>query len=155
MEDRESRGEIGKAEESTWPAQLPNDEVTRQNDKRERQKTAKTHVTKTCKAWSSTHPSHFPNFQCSIRITVWLQRFLVNCRLPDEFREKDRTPRSTEIKKAETFWLKQTQAEAFPNGAAEKSLECLNPKQDDNSLLRADGSLRYRLVHTYDATTQA
>ena len=102
-----------------------------------------------CKARSSIDPSHFPNFQCLIRVTGWLQCFLVNCRLPDEFREKGRTLRSNEIK-AETFWLKQMQAEAFPNGAAEMSLEWLNPKKDDDGLLRSDRRLRYAVDLPYE-----
>ena len=58
--------------------------------------------------------------------------------------------RSNEIKKAETFWLKQTQTETFPNGTAEKSLERLNPQKDDDGLLRADGHLRYVDDHPFE-----
>ncbi len=47
---------------------------------------------------------------------------------------------------AETFWVKHTQSEAFPNGVQEKSLVQLNPTKDDNGLLRING----RLHHTED-----
>ena len=83
--------EMVKAEESTWPAKRPNDDVT-----------------------------------------------------------DGRMLRSNEIKKVETFWFKQMQAEVFPDGAAERSLEQMKPKKDDDGLLRADGRLRYADDLPYD-----
>lgn len=43
--------------------------------------------------------------------------------------------------KAETFWLKQAQDEAFPKGEEEGSLWRFNPKKDDEGLLRVDGRI--------------
>ena len=58
-------------------------------------------------------------------------------------RRKDRILLPTEISGAETFWIKQTQAQAFPGGEKEGSLTRLNPKHDGNGLLRMDGRLRF------------
>lgn len=134
--------ELVKADESTWPPQLPNDEIEEKIDENERRKAEQTHVTKEDQGSCFLEPSHFSNLQRLIHITGWMQRFLVNCRLPDENREKSHTLRPHETKRAETFWIKHAQAEAFANGEAEKSLAQLNPKKDDESVLRADGRLR-------------
>ena len=57
------------------------------------------------------------------------------------FRRKDRILLPTEISKAETFWIKQAQAQAFPGGENEGSLTRLNCKNDVDGLLRMDGHL--------------
>lgn len=57
---------------------------------------------------------------------------------------------SDEITAAETFWIKQAQAQAFPDGENEGLLTGLNPKRDDNDLLRMDGRLRFADNLPYD-----
>ena len=47
-----------------------------------------------------------------------------------------------ELQKAETYWLKRVQLEAFPDSDKQKCLVQLNPKKDEQGLLRADGTLR-------------
>ena len=120
--------EMVKAEKSTWPAQRPNDEVTGQKDELERRKAARTNVTNKCKDSTCIDPSQFPNFQSLIRVTGWIQRFLVNCRLPDASREKGRMLGSNEIKRAETFWLNKRKLTSFLTVQKRSSWSGLNPK---------------------------
>ena len=67
-------------------------------------------------------------------------------------RRKDRILLPTEISEAETFWIKQAQAQAqpFPGGENEGSLTQLNPKSDGDGLLRMDGRLRFADELLYD-----
>ena len=65
-------------------------------------------------------------------------------------RRKDRILLPTEICEAETFWIKQAQAQAFPSGENEGSLTQLNPKSDGDGLLRMDGRLRFADELPYD-----
>ena len=83
-------------------------------------------------------------------MTAWLQRFLSNCRLPKHLQRKDGRLLSDEITAAETFWIKHTQAQTLPDGENERSLTRLNPKRDDNGLLRMDGRLRFADNLPYD-----
>ena len=57
-------------------------------------------------------------------------------------RRKDQILLPTEISEAETFWIKQAQAQAFPGGENEGSLTQLSPKSDGDRLLRMDGHLQ-------------
>ena len=88
-------------------------------------------------------PNKFSSLKRLVHVTGWVQRFLTNCRLPMHLRRKDRILLPTEISKAETFWIKQVQAQAFPGGENEGSLTRLNPKNDGDGLLRMDGRLRF------------
>ena len=63
---------------------------------------------------------------------------------------KDRILLPTEISEAETFWIKQAQAQAFPGGENEGSLTQPNPKSDGNGLLQTDGRLRFADELPYD-----
>ena len=67
-------------------------------------------------------------------------------------RRKDQILLPTEISEAETFWIKQAQAQAqaFPGGENEGSLTQLNPKSDGDRLLRMDGRLRFADELPYD-----
>ena len=64
-------------------------------------------------------------------------------------RRKDRILLPTEISEAETFWIKQAQAQAFPGGESEGSLTQLNPKGDGDGLLM-DGRFRFADELPYD-----
>lgn len=94
----------------------------------------RTHVTKS-HASASIDPSHFSSLKCLVHVTGWVQRFLTNCRLPKDLERKDRTLLSAEISTVEIFWIKQAQAEAFPDREKEGSLTQLNPKSDGDGLL--------------------
>ena len=83
-------------------------------------------------------------------VTGWVQRFLTNCRRPMNLQRKDRILLPTEISEAETFWIKQAQAQAFPGGENEGSLTQPNPKSDGNGLLQTDGRLRFADELPYD-----
>ncbi len=132
--------EMIQGEESTWPPRLPNGEVEKSIDKNERRKV--THTTRNTPKKSFISPDNFSNFWRLLRVTGWVQRFVANCRLPAEDRKKTRGLSVRELQKAETYWLKQVQLEAFPDGDQQKSLAQLNPKKDEQGLLRADGRLR-------------
>ncbi len=132
--------EMIQGEESTWPPLHPNGEVEKNIDNNERRKV--THTTRNTPKKSFISPDNFSNFWRLLRVTGWVQRFVANCRLPAEDRKKTRGLSVHELQKAETYWLKQVQLEAFPDGDQQKSLAQLNPKKDEQGLLRADGRLR-------------
>ena len=84
---------------------------------------------------------HFKSLNRLVHATGWIQRFLTNCRLPMNLWRKDLILLPTEISEAETFRIKQAQAQAFPEGENEGSLTRLNPKNDSDGLFRMDGRL--------------
>jgi len=88
-------------------------------------------------------PNKFSSLKRLVHVTGWVQRFLTNCRLPMNLRGKDRILLPAEISKAETFCIKQAQAQAFPGGENEGSLTRLNPKNDCDGLLWMDGWLGF------------
>lgn len=131
-----------KDDESTWPAVLPLKENAEQTSDCERRTKNRTHVTKSS-ASESIDPSRYSNMTHLVHVTGWVQRFLSNCRLPKDLQRKDGSLLSDEITAAETFRIKQAQAQAFPDGENEGSLTRLNPKRDDHGLLRMDGRLHF------------
>ena len=134
--------EILQQDESTWPPQIPNEKVQRNIVEGERRKVNVTHTTRDSSNQSIIDPNRFSSFQRLVRVTGWVRRFLSNCKRPNENREKSRTLRAQELQQAETYWFKRTQSEAFSDGVKEKCLIQLNPKKDENGLLRSDGRLR-------------
>lgn len=130
-----------KDNQSTWPAAPPPRDNTK-TEHFERQTTTRAHMTRNraivildLKKFSS--PKHL------VHVTRWVQRFFTNCRLPMNLRGKDQILLPTEILEAETFWIKQAQAQAFPGGENKGSLTRLNPKNDDDGLLQMDGCLYF------------
>ena len=114
-----------KDNESTWPAAPPPRDNTKKNEDCERRTTSRTHVTKS-HASVIIDPNKFSSLKRLVHVTGWVQRFLTNCRLPMNLRRKDRILLPTEISEAESFWIKQAQAQAFPGGENEGSLTQLN-----------------------------
>ena len=129
-----------KDDESTWPAAPPPRDNTEKNEDCERRTTSRTHVTKS-HASVIIDPNRFSSVKHLVHVTGWVQRFLTNYRLPMNLRRKDRILLPTEISEAETFWIKQAQAQALSGRENEESLTQLNPKSDGDGLLRLDGSL--------------
>ena len=138
-----------KDDESTWPAAPPPRDNTMKTEDCERRTTSRTHVTKS-HASMIIDPNKFSNLKRLVNVTGWVQRFLTNCRLPMNLRRKDQILLPTEISEAETFWIKQAQAQTFPGGENEGSLTQLNPKRDGEGLLRMDGRLRFADELPYD-----
>ena len=132
--------EIIQEEESTWPPQLPNKEVEKSIDEKERRKVI--YMTQQDQNESLICADNFSNFWRLLRVTCWMQRFITNCRLPVESRKMTRGLSVQELQKAETYWLKRVQLEAFPDSDKQKCFVQLNPKKDERGLLRADGRLR-------------
>ena len=138
-----------KDNESTWPAAPPPRDNTKKNEDCERRTTSRTHVTKS-HASVIIDPNKFSSLKRLVHVTGWVQRFLTNCRLPMNLRRKDRILLPTKISEAESFWIKQAQAQAFPSGENKGSLTQLNPKSDGDGLLRMDGHLRFADELPYD-----
>ena len=138
-----------KDNESTWPVAPPPRDNTKKNEDCERRTTSRTHVTKS-HARVIIDPNKFSSLKRLVHVTGWVQRFLNNCRLPMNLQRKDRILLPTEISEAETFWIKQAQAQAFPCGENEGSLTQLNPKSDSDGLLQRDGRLRFTDEPPYD-----
>lgn len=100
-----------KNDESTWPAApLPRDN-TKKTEHCERRTTTRTQMTRS-HAIVIIDPNKFSSLKRLVHVKGWVQRFLTNCRLPMNLRRKDRVLLPTEMSEAETFWIKQAQAQA-------------------------------------------
>ena len=95
-------------------------------------------------------PQRYSSFRRLCRVTAWILRFATNVKLPFESRVKENVLSLSEIAHAETYWIKQTQREAFPNAEKDSTLLQLNPRKDDEGLLRMDGRLRLADELPYD-----
>ena len=89
-------------------------------------------------------PENYSSFRRLIRVTAWIHRFSSNCacKRRGEDRELNRSLVQLEIKQAERYWLKRTQAEGFRD-ERQKSLENLCIMKDDDGLLRLSGRLQH------------
>ena len=76
-----------------------------------------------------------------MRVTAWVRRFVVNCRQRKHCLKENELP-VEEVQKAEDFWLKRAQGEAFQTIEGEKSLYSLSPKMDEDGILRVNGRFR-------------
>ncbi len=56
-------------------------------------------------------PSRFSTFSRLCHVSGWIKRFAKNCRRLRESRQLDSTTSLTEVREAETFWVKQAQSE--------------------------------------------
>ena len=139
---------IIQCEESTWPSQLPNERDDESISNDERRKV--THATIETPGNNSIDPKHFSNFRNLVRTFGWVRRFLNNCKLLNEDREKRHTLSVRELKDSETWWIKKAQTEGFPEEKTDSCLTRFNPKEDDDGLLRADGRLRSSSDLPYD-----
>ena len=99
-----------KNDESTWPAAPPPRDNTKRTEHRERRTTTRAHATRS-HAIVIINPNKFSSLKHLVHVTGWVQRFLTNCRLPMDLQRKDRILLPTKISKAETFWIKQAQAQ--------------------------------------------
>lgn len=130
-----------EGDESAWPS-LPPTGDAKKWEGLERLKTTSSHLTY---ANPSINPNEFSSLKHLVCVTGWVRCFADNCRLPQGSRRNPCTLIAAKMLKAETFWLKQAQVEAFPKGEEEEgSLSRFNPKKDDEGLLRVDGRLRTR-----------
>jgi hypothetical protein len=129
--------------ETAWPKSPPSKDGQK-FDVNERRSTAKTYTaTKTDKS-ISIEPSQFSSLKRLYRVTGWIRRFINNCKIRERSaRNYGKTLSADEMFDAETFWIKHTQNEAFPNGVQEKSLVQLNPTKDYNGLLCINGRLHH------------
>ena len=129
--------------ETVWPKSPPSKDGQK-FDVNERRSTAKTYAATKTDESISIDPSHFSSLKHLYRVTGWIKRFINNCKIRERSaRNYGKTLSADEMFDAETFWIKHTQSEAFPNGVQEKSLVQLNPTKDDNGLLRINGRLHH------------
>ena len=78
-----------------------------------------------------------------LRVTAWVQRFIKNCRLPKNDRQKGVVLNPDELNQAEIFWLRQSQREMFPDKEKDDKLRQFSASYDGNGLLRANGRLKF------------
>ena len=129
-----------KADESEWP-ETPSVRCEIETEGHERRKITRTHLAaETCKP--RIDPNHFSSLRRLLHVTGWILRFVNNCKLPKESRIQGPVLTAGEVNKAESNWINRAQAEAFPKGEKEASLARLNPRRDENGLLRSDGRLK-------------
>ncbi len=134
--------EFLRTDESTWPEKLPSGTATPDHAK-ERRVEAHASSSKDRPADESfLNPTNFSSLGRLVRVTAWIQRFLANCRLDKENRALGDTLDPDELMKAENWWLRKTQMESFPMGEKQQTLVQLNPKKDEDGLLRAYGRLQ-------------
>ena len=105
-------------------------------------------------------PSHFSSWLRLTRLVAWVCRFLHNCRTSKEEKIQGELTHE-EIRDAEIHIVKEVQQDAFTTeyqqllkGKQMKSdskLVALQPRIDEDGLLRCNGRLRYADVLPYDA----
>ena len=127
-------------DESTWP-QKPSvvDPKTQSVDEEKRKVT---HITEA----SNSHlaavkfldPGKYARLRTLLRVTAWIQRFVRNCRLPQNDRRKTVVLTPDELNQAELFWLRRSQCEMFPDGDKDERLRQFSPSYDENRLLRVN-----------------
>ena len=143
-----------QAQEDTWPEKLPT--ATPENaEMLEKRLQNLTHLTDQTKEITSCVDrldlNRYSSYSRLIHVTGWVWRFVTNCRSVQELRERNNVLTSNELTNAENFWVRQAQAEAFPQGEKEKALLQLNPQADSNGILRVNGRLKYADDLPFDA----
>ena len=136
-----------KDDEATWPVSPSRN--PKRVDGCERRALTGTHLTEQSTD-TVIDPQRYSSFRRPCRVTAWILRFATNVKLPSESRVKENVLSLSEIAHAETYWIKQTQREAFPNAEKDSTLLQLNPRKDDEGLLRMDGRLRLADDLPYD-----
>ena len=128
--------------EKSWPKRDLGTE-TSSVDMSEENKVLTTQVT-TVNESEVVTPENYSSFRRLIRVTAWIHRFSSNCarKRRGEDRELNCSLVQLEIKQAERYWLKRTQAEGFRD-ERQKSLENLCITKDDDGLLRLSGRLQH------------
>jgi hypothetical protein len=127
---------------AAWPA-TPRNRDLPSTSEFERRATTRTHVTNEQES-PSIDLLRFSNLECLLRVTGWVKRFTINCKIRKQTdRNYAKTLDVSEISDSEKFWVKQVQAEAFPKGIREVSLARLSPMKGSDGVLRIDGRLRF------------
>ncbi|XP_071842043.1 uncharacterized protein [Apostichopus japonicus] len=113
-----------------------------------------------CQKSFRLEPSRYSDWSKYIRVRSWVQRFLDNCRSPEPGRRKGELC-PEELRQSEKCVIRGAQRSAFPNEyqallngrliTASSKILSLNPKLDDEALLRCDGRLRNADFLSYDA----
>lgn len=104
-------------------------------------------------------PRNFSSWKRSQRVQNWVRRFIKNCQLPTEERKRGELT-TEEIVDEQIELIKQAQKTAFPEeySALEQKKQLprnsklmpLNPKLDEDGLIRSDSRLKYAEFISYD-----
>ena len=137
--------EFLKDDEITWPASPSRN--PKEVGGSERRVKVETHLTESTRK-PVLDAQGFSSFRHLCRVTAWILRFVRNAK--SKSRTKGNVLLPAEILQAEKLWIRQTQREAFPKGERDSTLLRLNPKKDDDGLLRMDGRLRLAEELPYD-----
>jgi hypothetical protein len=135
-----------KEEETLWPASPSRNPKPLDGCEK---RVTQTFVTNTRGA-EFIDPQQFSSFRHLCRVTAWILRFTTNAKQSHNARSKSNILSFTEIAQAEKFWIRQAQGEAFPRAEKDPTLLQLNPRKDDDGLLRMDGRLRLADELPYD-----
>ena len=115
-----------QAEEDTWPEKLPKATPKMMKCCMEKRLENLTHLTGQTKDITSCvdrlNLTRYWSHSRLIHVTGWMMRFVINCLSAQESREGSNVLTSDELSNAENFWVRQAQAEAFPQGEKEKTL---------------------------------
>ena len=140
-------------EETNWP--INKFETCASNNER---KPGKIHTMITHAPWR-LDPTRFSSWVSLIRLHAWVCRFVNNCRLPLDKRNRGELS-PEEVSDAEINIIKTAQRDGF--SAEFKLLSCgkilkidskiigLQPKIDDDGLMRSDGRLKFAEFLPYD-----
>ncbi len=141
------------ADESSWPEKLSVVDPRSVSADEERRKT--THVTGATNPYTAAvgrlDPRRYSRLRKLFRVTAWLQRFIKNCRLPKDARQRSVVLTSEELNQSEIFWLGRSQREMFPDKEKDEKLRRFNPRYDENGILRANGRLKFANELPFDS----
>lgn len=143
--------------ESNWPNNPIN--VKEINAKDELKTQEITHFTAETGATWRLNPDRFSDWKRLTRIQSWVTRFIINCRKqPNERRNGELSPE--ELMSTEKQLIRKSQNENFGNEIAmlkkgqqvqvSSKIRELNPKLDEDEILRCDGRLQYAEYLPYE-----
>ena len=136
-----------RADESTWPGKPHCDNGSQTSEIESVTHATEIHEEKK-QLCPFTDPNRFSSFHRLICVTGWIRRFLHNCQLPKDSRETSSVLRPSEIAKAQNYWFRYAQADAF--GEKDRDVLKLNAQKDEHGILRSNGRLRYAEDLPYD-----
>ena len=77
-----------------------------------------------------------------MKVTAWALRFISNCHLSGEKRNLNKHLPSTEISRANKYWIKSNQRKLRINPNYDNLKNLLNLKEDDEGIIRSRGRIK-------------
>lgn len=141
-----------------WPKNdFKPDDAARSDQKRKSATNASEHAflsqTESTDELNRLDPERFSSWSRLVRVYAWVVRFINNCQLPNVERQAGKALTAAEIRSAEDMIISETQMKNFSGEI--KSLKQgnrlpktsrilnLNPKLDEDGLMRSDSRLKY------------